>query len=524
MATVERRETKDGKVRWTMRVFMGRDPLGVEAKEGRRYRQRLQRIARELGEGEGTEAEPLFLVATGSEPVEVSRHGDIQEAREEAERLVEKGKARNAGVWVAAGFLEDPDGPLVTFRRTGGKRRYEVETFDTQTAAKKKARYLERMKDGGQRETLSKDPLATYLAEWLDAKDGEVRARTIHDYRGIVRRYVQKPPKGAPRIGTVRLNRLTPHAFEGLYRWLWKEKGLSPRTIQYLHSVLRQALGDAVRKGSLPRNPTDHVKRPTRPYDDGSEGETGNGKGSAPGRAMRAMSEAEAGAFLEAARDDRYWALWVLLLTGGLRPGEALGLLWDDVDLEAGRVHVQRSLTRRGVKGWKLVEPKTDQARRVIPLPGVTLQALRSWKAQQAAERLKLGAEYEDHGLVFTTEFGTPPDQPNLYSRNFIDAMERAGFGTWEVMEGGEWTPEAEANDPEGAFRRRFRPAFRMYDLRHTCATLLLKKGVAAKIVSERLGHANITLTLDTYSHVLPDMQEGAVEALEAAFGKGVGT
>lgn len=164
---------------------------------------------------------------------------------------------------------------------------------------------------------------------------------------------------------------------------------------------------------------------------------------------------------------------------------------------------VQRSLTRLGVEGWTLTEPKTDRTRRVVPLPGIAAQALRDHRKRQAEERLLLGSEYQDHGFVFATEFGQPLDGANLSSRNFRRIMAAAGLGAWEG---------------EGR-KRRFRPAFRMYDLRHTCATLLLLAGENPKVVSERLGHASITLTLDTYSHVLPDMQEAAAEKLEAMFG-----
>jgi integrase len=186
--------------------------------------------------------------------------------------------------------------------------------------------------------------------------------------------------------------------------------------------------------------------------------------------------------------------------------------------MDGGKVHVQRALTRVGVKGWKLVEPKTSNARRVIPLPAVTVKALREWKALQARERLLLGSEYEDHGsggFVFATEFGAPLDGANLYSRNFRRIMEAAELGAWETVRVGQRVKKE---------TKRFRPAFRMYDLRHTCATILLGKGINAKIVQERLGHASITLTLDTYSHVLPDMQGEAVEAMDDVFGARVET
>jgi integrase len=396
-----------------------------------------------------------------------------------------------------------------------GKRTYVTRTFERKKDADKEARRLERAKDIGSLKEPSKEPLSKYLQKWLDnVKEGRVRARTLHDYRGMIRRYIQEPPEGAPPIGKIRLHHLQGGAFEELYAHLWREEGLSPRTLQYLHTILRQALGHAVATGALPRNPTDNVKPPKQ----AREGET-------PKKAMRAMSREEAGRFMEKARSDDLAALWSVLLLGGLRPGEAFGLRWDDVDLESGRLHVRHALTRRGVpkfcacghprkvhgeeghggckeagckgckryrsaKGWRLVEPKTDRARRVVVLPEVATALLREHRKRQAETRLKLGSEWADHRFVFTATFGTPLDLANLYGR-FKALLKEAELGT----------------------------DFRLYDLRHTCATLLLLAGEHAKVVSERLGHASITLTLDTYSHVLPSMQEGSADKLEAMFG-----
>ena len=403
-----------------------------------------------------------------------------------------------------------------------GRRKFVSETFDRKKDAEARATKLENMKNDGHRITPSKETLSPFLERWLDeVKEGRVRGRTMSDYRGILGRYIMgreqtngmgreqtngdrvDPPKELPPVGFIPLRNLSRQTFEGLYAAMWKDLGLAPRTIQYLHSILRQALGHAVEEGSLAKNPTDGIK----PYVWRAEEDDQVSDQDLP--VWRAMSQDEADRFLEAAREDRYFALWIVLLMGGLRPGEAFGLQWDDVDMEEGRIHVRKALTRRGVEGpWKLVGPKTKQARRVVVLPTVAVQALKAWRLIQAKERLLLGAEYEDNGFVFANEFGNPLDGGNLYNRNYRRVMEAARLGTWE--------------EPRpGRTKNRFRPAFRVYDLRHTCATLLLKRGVNAKIVQERLGHAKITLTLDTYSHVLPDMQECAADELEAMFGAG---
>lgn len=200
---------------------------------------------------------------------------------------------------------------------------------------------------------------------------------------------------------------------------------------------------------------------------------------------MRALSEDEANRFIEAARPERYFVLWLVLLMGGLRPSEALGLQWPNVNLGEGKLHVERILTRTGVKGWRLVPPKTRKARRVVVLPPVAAQAARDWRRKQAEERLLLGAEYEDNGFVFTNPFGKPLHLHNLGVRSFRNICERAGLGDYGPQ------PVKPKGQPGPPKKRPFRPAHRPYDLRHTCATLLLKKGVPVKIVSELLGHDN---------------------------------
>lgn len=169
-----------------------------------------------------------------------------------------------------------------------------------------------------------------------------------------------------------------------------------------------------MKNGEIPRNPTDNIelKKLTKEQAEGSTSLQTTERNGPP-----AMSEQQSGRFLEAARADRYHALWVVLLMGGVRPGEALGLGWDDVDLDGARIHVRRALTRRGVEGWALVLPKTARGRRTVLLPAVAVEALRSWRATQGRERLQLGDEYEDHGFVFTNEFGAPLTSAGSWQR-----------------------------------------------------------------------------------------------------------
>ena len=179
--------------------------------------------------------------------------------------------------------------------------------------------------------------------------------------------------------------------------------------------------------------------------------------------------------------------LYVLAVTTGLRQGELLGLKWDDVDLESELIRVRRTLVRH--KGRLLLgEPKTKRSRRTVRLTETATKALEEHLARQIAEIERLGDLYEDQGLVFATQRGTLVNPSNLRKRFFVPLLNKAGL-----------------------------PSIRFHDLRHTCATLLLSRNVNPKVVSEILGHATVAITLDTYSHVLPNMQDGAARALQDA-------
>jgi integrase len=386
--------------------------------------------------------------------------------------------------------------------------------FHTQSFLRKKdaEQWAEKQQTARREGTLvrpSRETFAAYLRHWLQGKEREVaagalRQRTLADYTGVLERWVFRPPKDAPPVGNRRFDKLNATSLEALYNWMHAQ-GKSPRTIRGLHNVLRPALKAAARKGLIARNWAElvDVPRPKRRHG-GDEGET----------TVHAMTREQAERFLAAARSDRYSALWHVLLLGGLRPGEAFGLKWSDVDFDEGRIRVVRSLCRvRGVKGWQLTPPKTKRARRTVPLPPLVMQELRTWRKQQVAERLKLGAEWQDHGFVFTAHNGAPLHGANLYGSSFRWVMAKAELG--------EWGPEPEKPRSGPTKRRPFHAAFRVYDLRHTCATLLLLAGESVKVVSERLGHASVTLTMDTYQHVLPTMQEAAADKLEAMFGTG---
>ena len=225
-----------------------------------------------------------------------------------------------------------------------------------------------------------------------------------------------------------------------------------------------------MRDGLIPRNVTEAVKVPQIKR-----------------KEIQALCAEETKRLLEAAREDRFEALYVLAVTTGLRQGELLALKWEDVDLERGVLRVRRTLTRAKGK-VSLGEPKTASSRRSVKLTATAAAALREHLSRQLEEIDRVGSLYNDAGLVFATEKGTPVNPTNLRKRSFAPLLERSNLRM-----------------------------IRFQDLRHTCATLLLGRNINPKLVSEMLGHSSTAITLDTYSHVLPDMQDSAARALDGA-------
>ncbi len=303
--------------------------------------------------------------------------------------------------------------------------------------------------------------LSDYLDRWLPDIRDTVRQRTWERYEQIVRVHLK------PTLGRIKLGNLTPTHVRGLYR----EKlgsGSSPRTVQYIHTTLRKALRDAVSDELIPRNVADGIKAP-RPKK----------------KEINPLNPDQAKTFLHAIRGDRFEALYVLAVHCGLRQGELLGLNWADVDLEVGKLRVRRtlSLTRSG----HVYEQPKNWKGRSIELTQAASEALRVHLIRQLEEIEGLGDNYQDKGLIFPGERGQPM-RPYTLTGKLERILERAGL-----------------------------PHIRFHDMRHTCATLLLSKGVHPKFVQELLGHATISITLDTYSHVIPAMGDQTRKAMEDA-------
>ena len=290
-----------------------------------------------------------------------------------------------------------------------------------------------------------------------------MRRRTCERYESIVRVHL------VPAIGKIKLKTLTPAHVRGLYR-AKLDAGLAPRSVLHIHRTLSRALKQATDDGLIPRNVAGLVK-PPRPRRE----------------EIRPLDSEQVRALFETARGDRLEALYVVAVTTGMRRGELQGLKWDDLDLEAGTLQVRRTLSEpKG--GWIFEAPKSGKGRS-IRLTRKAILALREHRKRQLEERMQRAGLWSDHGLVFPSAIGTPISGGNL-NCSFKALLKRACL-----------------------------PAVRFHDLRHTCATLLLRQSVNPKYVQELLGHADISLTLNVYSHILPDMGDAAAGAMDAALG-----
>jgi integrase len=363
---------------------------------------------------------------------------------------------RKSGGWSAQYTVYTSEGRK---RRTlYGKTRQEV-------AAKLSKALADR--EGGLTFDAGAMTVGEYLARWLSHSVRDtVSQKTYERYESIVRVHL------SPALGRIRLKALTPDHVRGLYREKL-DSGLAPRTVLHIHRTLSKALKQAADDGLIPRNAAASVKPPQARREE-----------------MQPLSRDQVGMFLDTVKGDRMEALYVLAITAGLRQGELLALKWEDVDLEGTNptLEVRRSLSEtRGRRSF--VTPKSGHGRH-LRLSGRAVSALRAHRKRQLEERVRKAGLWQDHGLIFPSEVGTPMSGRNLY-RAFKIRVKRAAL------------PQT----------------LRFHDLRHTCATLLLKQGINPKFVQELLGHADISLTLNTYSHVLPDMGDAAAGGMDAALG-----
>jgi integrase len=354
----------------------------------------------------------------------------------------------------------------------GGKRRRTTRRgFTSEAAAHRALRAALGAVDEGTHVDPSTLTVAGYLRQWIEG--AQVRPTTLARYRQSIERHL------LPHVGGIRLQALTVEDLDRCYATLTREGGavgrpLSPKTVRNAHGVLRTALRDAVQRGHLTRNVAEHARLPRVQRQE-----------------LTTWTAEQLRAFLEHVADDRLAAMWTLFATTGLRRGEVLGLRWQDVDLDRWQLTVRH--VRTVVEGRPVVtEPKTAKGRRTIALDASTVTALRRHRVRQLEERVAADVAWHDGDYVFTWHDGRPihPQMPTKWIREHATA---AGL-----------------------------PPIRLHDLRHTWATLALAAGIPAKVVSERLGHANIAITLDVYTHAIPAMDAEAADTVARAIFGGV--
>ena len=351
---------------------------------------------------------------------------------------------------------------VFTGRDGNGKRKYINKTFHgTSKEAQKALRQLLRDKDLGLLVEAERMTLNEYLDKWLETSvKPHLRGKTYRGYKSSLGRYFREP------LGAKRLSKVTTMDIQSIYADMLSNK-LAPATVIYAHAVIREALQQAVKWQMLSRNPADFVDLPKQ-----------RGKPE-----MYAMNQEEISRFRTFAKHSKWYTLFELMLGTGLRPSEALGLTWRNVDLAKGTLAVVQTLAKHTNSDWKFEDPKTQKGRRSITLPVSIVTLLSDHMEKQQTLGLP-----NPHNLLFHTIDGLPASENSISQNVFKPIIIKAGLSK----------------------------QIRLYDLRHTHATLLLLAGVHPKVVSERLGHSSIVITLNTYSHVLPNMQQEAAEKLEA--------
>jgi integrase len=311
---------------------------------------------------------------------------------------------------------------------------------------------------------VNRQTVAEYLDRWLnDSAKLRIKPRTYDRFAELIRIHIN------PAIGRVRLEKLSSAHIQQLITE--KYQTLSAQTVVHLRNLLRNALNQAVKWGLVGRNVATLVDVPRieRP-------------------AVRVLSAEESNRLLDAAKGDRFEAVYSVGLALGLRRGELLGLGWESVDLDRAEVRVIRSLQRVGGK-LELCDTKTPKGRRTIPLPAYAVRALRVHRARQIEERLANGPAWQDNGLVFTGRHGTPLEPITLH-RDFKSVLKKAGL-----------------------------PSIRFHNLRHSAASLMLAQGVPLKTIQEILGHSSIAVTSGFYAHLGEQLKRDAADAMDRVLG-----
>lgn len=346
-----------------------------------------------------------------------------------------------------------------------GKRKRKTETvIGTKANAQRRLRELLSSIDKGLPIDNSKVSVGEFLRQWLkDYAEVNTSPKTSEGYRSKIELYL------IPKLGSLGLSKLTAQQINRLYADMIS-KPLSTQTVLHTHRILKLALGHAVKWGILARNVCDAVDPPR-----------------VKRKEMVALDIPDIQRLLETAEPSPYKHVFFLALYTGLRRGELLGLRWSDVDLNHKTLSVNQNAIRLKGNGIILTKPKTERSRRLVQLSSDAVMLLNVLKTQQKDQLEMAGIDWDERSLVFHNSDGTTLS-PDTVSHAFKKIVKQIGF-----------------------------PNFRFHDLRHTHATIMLKEGVPPNVVSERLGHSSVSITMDIYSHVLPGMQEEAAKAFENA-------
>lgn len=308
--------------------------------------------------------------------------------------------------------------------------------------------------------------LKPYLEQWLEQahKLSTIRTSTYNMYRIVIYKHV------IPLLGHIQLQRLTPQQIQTFYAKKLDE-GLSAKRVRGFHAVLHRALEHAVKWNLVARNVCDLVTPPVPQRHE-----------------IQTLTSDQVQRLLHVARGHKLEALLTVAVATGMRRGELLGLHWQDIDFKTRSLYVRRSVNRIGKFGIVESEPKTQRSRRKITLPAFVIDTLKQHQEHQQEMRAKAGTQWRETGIVFCNIYGGYLETSNLHDA-FKRLLERAEL-----------------------------PNIRFHDLRHSAATILLGMGVHPKIVQELLGHSNISMTMDIYSHVLPSMQQETMDRLDDLF------
>jgi len=341
------------------------------------------------------------------------------------------------------------------------KRLYRTETVHgTRKEAEARLRKLVGEYESGTLTKATSQSLNEFLAEWLKTAAGRLRERTLKDYEGICRYYLLED------LGRLPLSKVSALDIQQSYNRL-TSRGLSPLSIKKIHVVLNGALKQAVKWRVIPHNPAVDVDLPKVTQR----------------KIVRSLTLEQAQQLLAACQGHRLQAYFHFALQTGARPEEILGLLWEDIDFDRGLCRIEKVLVRPTGGAWRFQDTKTAGSRRTLQLGSGLMLELKRHRRAQELEREVAGSEWKaGPSLIFASSTGTPLFRTHFVKRVYKPLLKKAGLPT----------------------------SFRLRDLRHTCATLLLEAGENIKAVSDRLGHGDVRLTLNIYAHCLPAMEQSA--------------